>query len=368
MVSIIGAGPSGNYLAYLLAKQGIDVDVYEDHALVGRPIQCTGIMTSYLHNLVPLDGWDRFVVNTIDGTRVYGPGGESVYVKLKKNVIVDRALFDQHLATLAENAGAEYHYEHRFTGCTFKEDGINLAFGNGNHTRDDALVGCDGPGSLVAKQSGLFGTRRFVVGVQARVHLKKEVDPSVVDFYVDKNADGYIGWMVPENDHTARVGVASYQHAREYFDDLMKKVPGKILEWQSGAIPLYNPRLDMATSKAAGDVFLVGDAATMVKATTYGGIIPGMMAADELHKVILDGGHALDYEAQWRKRVGKELWLHLMIRRHMDKFSLLDYQRLIKYTNQDKVLEIIGQHDREYPSKLLLKILLREPRFLRFAF
>ena len=346
----------------------MDVDVYEDHDIVGKPIQCTGIMTSYLHELIHLDGWENFLVNTIDGTRVFGPEGESVYVKLKKNYIVDRALFDQHLAKLAQNAGTEYHYKHRFTGSSFEQDGLRLSFADGTSAHDTVLVGSDGPGSLVAKSAGLFGQRKFVVGVQARVSLKKTIDPHTVDFYVDKNADGYIGWMVPENDHIARIGVASYQHAHEYFQELNKKMKGNILEWQSGAIPLYNPDLKTGLSKKEGDVFLVGDAATMVKATTYGGIIPGMMAAEELAKVILDGKHASHYESSWRKRIGRDLWLHLLMRKYMDKFSLLDYKRLIQYTNQEKVLEVLGQHDREYPSRLLLKILWREPRFLRFAF
>ncbi len=368
MVSVVGAGPAGNYVAYLLAKKGMDVDVYEDHDLIGKPVQCTGIMTSYLHELVHLDEWENFLVNTIDGTRVFGPDGTSVYVKLKENYIVDRALFDQHLGRLAEESGAEYHYKHRFTGCAFEKNGLHLSFSNGTSVRDDILVGSDGPGSLVAKSTGLFGQRRFVVGVQARVSLKKEIDPHVVDFYVDKHADGYIGWVVPENDHIARIGVASYQHSHEYFQDLMKKTGGEILEWQSGAIPLYQPQLEMSCTRKEGNVFLVGDAATMVKATTYGGILPGMMAAEELAKVLLDGGHAMDYELAWRKRIGRDLWLHLLIRKYMDRFSLMDYKRLIQYTNQEKVLTVLGEHDREYPSKLLLKILWREPRFLRFAF
>ncbi len=368
MVSIIGAGPAGNYLAYLLSQQGEDVCVYEDHDIIGKPVQCTGIMTSYLHDFMPVDGWEDFVVNTVDGTRVFGPDDESVYVKLKKNFIVDRALFDQHLGGLARDAGAEYFYKHRFRDCVFGKDGIRLGFAHGKIVHDRVLVGADGPGSLVGKSAGIFGKRRFVVGVQARVALREEIDPHVVDFYVDKNMDGYIGWVVPENDHIARVGVASYQHSHEYFQDLMKKRPGEILEWQSGAIPLYTPRLEMARSGRWGNVFLVGDAATMVKATTYGGIIPGMMAAEELCSVILEEKNALDYEAGWRKRVGKELWLHLMIRRFMDRFSLMDYKLFIQYVNQEKILDVLGAEDREYPSRLLLKILWREPRFLRFAF
>ena len=48
MISIIGAGPAGLYTAYLLAKQGREVNVFEQDKEIGLPIQCTGIITSHL--------------------------------------------------------------------------------------------------------------------------------------------------------------------------------------------------------------------------------------------------------------------------------------------------------------------------------
>mgnify|MGYP001608901183 FL=1 len=86
MVQIIGAGPVGNYTAYLLAQAGFAPTVHEEHSITGKPIQCTGIMTAYLSDLISLGGQsasEEFVVNTITGTRVFGPGGEAVYIKLK---------------------------------------------------------------------------------------------------------------------------------------------------------------------------------------------------------------------------------------------------------------------------------------------
>ena len=36
MISIIGGGPSGNYAAYLLAKAGQEVEVFEEHRKTGQ--------------------------------------------------------------------------------------------------------------------------------------------------------------------------------------------------------------------------------------------------------------------------------------------------------------------------------------------
>ena len=48
MINIIGAGPAGLHTAYLLAKAGKEVNVFEEHKEIGLPVQCTGITTSHL--------------------------------------------------------------------------------------------------------------------------------------------------------------------------------------------------------------------------------------------------------------------------------------------------------------------------------
>ena len=67
MIHIIGSGPAGSYAAYLLAKENQDVHVYEDHDIIGSPIQCTGIITGSLESFVPID--DKYLVNKIYKTR-----------------------------------------------------------------------------------------------------------------------------------------------------------------------------------------------------------------------------------------------------------------------------------------------------------
>ena len=54
MITIVGAGPAGSYLAYLLAKKGKDVTIIEEHKKIGSPIQCTGIVTGSIEKFVKL--------------------------------------------------------------------------------------------------------------------------------------------------------------------------------------------------------------------------------------------------------------------------------------------------------------------------
>ena len=361
MVSIIGAGPVGNYLASKLVGEGLNVNVYEEHKNVGEPVACTGIITGYLKDLVKVN--KDYVINKINRTNVYSPEGKFVSIKLKENYIVDRTLFDSHLAEVAEADGVKYHNGWRLKSLKKMkgESAHSLNFENGRERFDSCVVGADGPSTIVGRNSGMYLGRKFVAGHQARVRMKEKIDPNVVDFFL--NEGNYIAWMVPEDERISRIGVASHKDVSKYFNDLLKIRPGKVLEWQSGAIPIYDPKVQIEKE----GVYLVGDAATQVKATTYGGIIPGMHASDVLSDVILNEKSEGSYQRGVKKGIGRTLWTHLMMRKIMNKFTKEDYNELIRLCEKQSVKDVIYKYDREYPSKLLFAMLLKQPNFVKFA-
>lgn len=354
MISIIGGGPAGNYAAYLLAKAGQEVQVYEEHSKTGAPIQCTGLMTNLLSDIIPIS--KKYLVNKLTRTRVYVPNNDFVEIKLKDNYLVNREFFDTYLAEMARDKGAKYNFGKKFVNC---EEGkkIKMKFADKTEAFTDFLIGADGPSSLVARSTGLFGKREFYTGVQARVKLESETD--LIDFYLSKD---WFGWIVPENDKIVRLGICSKKDSYKHFLTLLNKKSKKedIIEWQSGIIPVYDPSLK--TQK--NNVYLLGDAATMVKATTLGGIIPHLQAAEELTKAIVENKN---YEKLWKRRVGKELRYSLWIRNALDKFTGEDYNNMIQLVKQDRIKKIIGDIDRDKPSKMAVKLLISEPRFLKYG-
>ena len=347
MIAVIGGGPVGSYAAYLLAKKGHQVEVFDEPKDIGRPVACTGILTPQIGEVVKLS--KEFHINTCTRTRVYSPNGKSVEIKIKPNPIFDRANFDAFIAKMAEDEGVKINLSHKLKALDGKKIDVN-----GKILEPDYIIGADGPASMVAKSKGILGNRKFSVGVQARVQTKCESD--LVEFWLGR---GEFAWLVPEDEHTARVGVAAYRNAGEEFKRLIRDrcSDGKILEWQSGVIPIYNPKHLIQKD----NVRLVGDAACHVKATTYGGILFGMLAARELSNDIDN------YSENVRKHLAKELNLALKIRKMMDKFSDEDYNELISLCEKDKVKRIFERHDRDYPSKMLFKLMVAQPAFLKFA-
>jgi len=360
MITIIGGGPVGCYTGYLLAKAGFKVEIFEEHGIIGKPFQCTGIVTNSFKNIIKLR--KEFLVNILDKVKVFAPNNDFVELKLKKEeFVIDRVKFDQYLANKSINAGTSVHLNHKFVGKEkdkiIIKDLKNKKFKKINYK---ILIGADGPLSQVAKTFSLYGKRKFFVGHQVRVKFKTY--PDCYETYFGKNFPNFFGWVVPESDKVARIGLAAKTNSVLFFNKFlnMKNIKEKdIIDRQSGIIPIYN-----STIKTQKDnVFLVGDAATQVKATTGGGLICGLTTAQCLAESIIKNE---DYEKYWRKKVEKDLRLHLMIRNILNRFTDKDYNYLIKLTKKERVKKIIERYDRDFPMKILFKLLVHEPRFLLF--
>ncbi len=353
-ISIIGAGPSGSYAGFLLAKAGHDVTIYEDHDKIGEPIACTGIVTKALFDLVEYS--KDYVINELEGVDIISPKGKKLHVPLKEFVLC-RKKFDNYLAEKAKSAGAKIQLSHRYIG----REGNTLIFRHNGKTikqETDILIGADGPLSKVAETSGLGKNRRFYVGQQATV--KARFNPKVFTTWFGSIAPGFFAWSVPENAEVSRIGLATTndKDCAQCFQRLMKMAGGKIIARQAAPIPLYDSRRIVEK----GNTFLVGDAAGFVKDTTGGGIITGMLSSKILAESIIS---KTSYEKNL-KPLRKELWLHSKLRRLLNKFSDKDYARLIKWMSNKRIKSILYAHPREYPSRFLLKLLLAEPRLVYF--
>ena len=354
MITIIGAGPAGCFCAYKLAKKGFAVQVFEEHPSIGKPVQCTGIVTSSISKIIGAK--DKFMVNKIRRAQINSPGGGSISIKLD-DIVLDREKFDLHIEGLAEKAGAVIYRHHKF--IDFKKRLIikDKKEGKIKELDTDILIGADGPVSQVAKVCNLRGKREYYIGIQARV--KKDFDPGLFKVTLGSSCPGFFSWTVPESDTIARVGLAVRRYPYHYFEKLVKGCKPHMIEKQAGLIPIYDPDLQICKE----NVFLVGDAAHQVKASTGGGIIPGLKAAEIAADCIIN---KKDYAAECKEKLGKDLWLHLKIRKVLDNFSDKDYSLLIALLKKRGCQDAMERYSRDSPKMLLFKILSSEPRLFYF--
>jgi digeranylgeranylglycerophospholipid reductase len=360
MISIIGAGPAGASAALNLVED-YDVNIYEEHSEVGSPVACTGILTDSLQGYMKIK--KDYIINKLNKFEVFGDKESTIFRVKKPNIILDRKHFDQDLVQEAIDKGARLHTSHKLTNVELRRSNIGLKFANQNTSATDILIGADGPGSTVAKQTGLFKNRDFLVGMQCLA--KGNFDKTTIQVYMTKSP-GMFGWVVPENESIARVGLATRGNTRAYFDKFLDFLHSKGYNYiegddQSGTIPKHQPGIKTSLQRR---VFLVGDSATQTKNTTAGGIIPGIICGKILSDSIKNNR---DYDQEWKSVLGKDLQYHDIIRKSLDSFKDKDHDRLIRILKKKNSRKLIEEFDREFPSKFAKKMLLLNPSLWSFV-
>jgi len=340
-VSVVGAGPSGSIAARQASKDF-------DTVLIGsgRMVQCAGLISvSGLGRLGVKPG--GFVLNKVRGAKLYSPLGTEVVIDGGgiKAFVVDRLKFDEHLLEGAISAGAKY--------IPSSVDRINgaLSTSSGETVNSSKIVLATGTNYTLQKKLRLDCPKDFLVGAQYELDVECDRDFVELHFVVPD----FFAWVIPVDGY-ARVGLCTRRNAKRHLDDFVGrlKAAGR-LKTESrrnelyGIVPIYDPSI-----RTQYDRFVtVGDAAGQVKASTGGGIVFGGIAAELACSV--------NYESEWRRKLGRELALHLMFHRFMSRLSQKSVDRFLQLIGRfHSNLEQTG--DMDYAVKSI-RSLLANPRF-----
>ena len=328
-VIVVGGGPAGSRIAYMLVRLGWGVTVLEKAGRVGNKLCCTGIIGQECVRNFDID--DNVILRKVNSARLFSPAGKTLYIKRDEYQasVLDRAAFDLAMAQRAQNAGAQYIFDSAVHDIRVTKEGVELyCEKRGSPLVARAVVIASGYGTRLAEKMGLGRVADFVAGAQAEVATKGQDEVEV--YFGREVAPGFFGWLVPTTAGNARVGLLS-RHAPERYwrrlvDSLVyedKIVPG---EWSPsyGAIPLR------PLGKTYGErILVVGDAAGQVKPTTGGGIYYGMLCADiaantlnvALHRDDLSAKNLSRYDREWRSKLGRELMIGYGARRLFEHLS-----------------------------------------------
>lgn len=352
-VVVIGAGPAGSLTARLLAEQGHEVVVLEEHDAVGVPVHCTGLVG--VEAFTEFDLPRRLILAHSDGARFWGANGRSVPVRSGRvnAVVIDRRGLDQHLADRAAEAGAEYRFGARAERITVDERGVRIAVRGSEAALDARLcvLAC-GANYRFHRMLGLGLPDVYLQSAQVETPFPESPEIEV-RFGRDVAPAGF-AWLVPlrrDGVPTARIGLMSEDHSADRFRRFSHAL------WsRAGLDPSLAPAprlkvlpLGPVRRSYADRVVAIGDAAGLVKPTTGGGIyyglLSGAMAAGVIDEALrrdrLDARTLRGYEVQWRRQLGQEIRVGLAFRRIAARLSDQSIDELIELARVDGVVPLL---------------------------
>lgn len=351
---IVGGGVAGASTAIKLAEKNDNVHLIDKNPFFNKA--CSGILTYAVDDLIKIK--PEVIVGKIKTFKIIAPNKEILEINFKRpDIVCERKELNKYLNDLAHDKGVVIHkpssLEKINTSSIIIRESDELKEISTNN-----LIGADGSQSSVAKFTGIFGNIKFFVG--AKAIIEKEHD-DCIEVYP---GIGCFSWIVPHGEKTVEAGTMSYPWQGSVFEKFLKRFDGKILSKEGALIPVHNPFVKTFKKYRNINTYLIGDAATMVKATTGGSIIQSFIASQCLADSII---YEKNYSFSWRKKIGLELLTHLQIRKAIDKFKDKDWNKIIHLLKDVKAKNVFETKTRDHPIELVFNLIKAKPSILSYG-
>src|SRR3954471_17380333 len=290
-VLIVGGGPGGLYMAARLAERGVRTLVCEEHARVGDPVHCTGVLStdSFARFDLPSTG----TLHQLTSVRFLSPGGIPVDYTTASALatVIDRPVFDRALAERAIAAGAEIRVGARVTALETGGHGVRASVaGTVVHARL-AVLAC-GANYKFQRRAGFGLPTTYLQTAQRELPAQH---PGNVELHFGHDvAPGGFAWAVPvlrPEGAFVRIGVMASRDIRGCYERMLARIGARWGVTAADAAPRVKILpLGSVRSPYRDRTLAIGDAAALVKPPTGGGIhysiVSAALAADVAVKAL----------------------------------------------------------------------------------
>ncbi len=350
-VLVVGAGPAGSTAARALAIGGARVRLL-DRTQFPRNKPCGGGLTMRALKRFPhlAAALERVETHYISRLYLEGPAHRGVTLTSPTPAVVTirRIEFDQALARLAVEAGAELVEGAWVSTVAADEDGARVVTREGREFRADYLVAADGVNGIVARRLGLnpgwedANLALDVMEESPSARLRALEPDTLWVSYGQGGAAGY-GYIFPKRGHTnvgigclrsslrGRVAHPPYEMQQQFVAQLRQRglVEGRANreDFTAYHLPLGGP----IPTTARGRVLVAGDAGGFVNAYTGEGIFYAMVTGELAARAILDDAGLDDprrgttaaraYVKAWRREIGGELRDSVLVQKYLFRDS-----------------------------------------------
>lgn len=335
-VIVVGAGPAGLRCARLLEKQGLDVLVLEARKEIGTPIQCSGLVSRNLDRF--LKPPSSCIEHSVKGALIHGPEGRELELMKPGTAayVLDRQAFD---SFLAGRVSSRILLDTTVKSLSVK--GFVTVKTNKGEFRSRALLGCDGPSSVVRRHFRV----KPAENLQGLIAITDKPDTSdKVELWLDRGVcDGFL-WKIPRGETTEYGMLGSsvkFTRLQGFFKlrDVQEKRAGMI---PVGPCKSYFDR-----------TLLVGDAAAQTKPWSGGGVVYSMTCAAHATSTLTAALRAKDlseqalsgYEQAWKAELDRPISMGMMGR---ELYKDMDNRALAKLMDSLRSMDL-NSLDMDFP-------------------
>jgi geranylgeranyl reductase family protein len=368
-VIVVGAGPAGLFAALGLARAGRDILVLEEHAMVGAPTHCTGVVSSELQELYKVP--DEIVLHRASRCLIVSPQGATADFQSpgEEITVLDRAAFDRALAAEAEAAGATILMGSRVEDVHIGRAVVEVTTGRRVHLGRAVILACGVAYRFHRRMDfGLPPTLLHTAQIEIEshpadaleIHLGRQIAPEGFAWLVPVRRDGrprLKAGLLLRGD--ARTRLRSFLSSPRVASRVVGEVGDPVLRLLPVAPPrrTYGPR-----------TLVIGDAAGLTKPLTGGGIFYSLLSADlaaetldeALGKDDLGARRLARYEARWRQRLGRELRTGGWFRHLLANFTDRELEAFVRAISSDDVRAVIEHSARFNWHRSVILSLVRQ--------
>ncbi len=381
-ILVVGAGPSGSLAAKEAALHGANVILIDRKSEIGSPKRCAeGVSKSGLAEL-GIQPDPRWIARELDGVRLVSPNNTSVWLDNttipipEAGYILERKVFDKHMAMDAARAGAKIMIKTHATSLERVDDGIIV---KAQHIDEEIeihakiVIAADGPESRIGRMAGLkcnTPAEHMESCVQFEMAgVEMENNRDIALFFGSAAPGGYV-WIFPKGDDIANVGIGvlksktdktAYEHLVEFIETCPETKNAQPVEINVGGDPV-----DGLMSDRVGDnILVVGDAAGFVNPLTGGGINSalesGVYAGIVAASAIDDGNYSKKNLKEYVKLTDEH------IGKNYKKYNATkEYLLSLNDSELDEIAEAFANEDFDEvnPRSLVKKLIKISPKAL----